>query len=207
VPAGQYTIIGMADIETLDDFEGKKIRAFGSSLPKFFDALGAVPVAIAFGELYTSLQTGIIDALITNPTAIIPAGLDEVSSSVITTGPGLGTSLAGPTVNYIISLDSWNKISEEDREKIERISREMLPVGAEMMTKGTAKAYEELEAAGIDINHLSEADTARMAELTPDFFKLAAESLEKRGLPGEEIFTRYKELADEYASGKWKPDY
>ena len=97
IPAGQYSLIGRTKIASFADFKDKKIRAFGSSLPKFFESLGAVPMAISFGELYTSLQTGVIDSLITNPTAMVPNKLHEVSKFALTMGPGLGTSMAGAT--------------------------------------------------------------------------------------------------------------
>lgn len=205
IPAGQYSMIGNARIASVDDFRDQKIRAFGSSLPLFFDALGAVPMQIAFGEIYTSLQTGVIDATITNPTAMIPAGLHEVSKYAVTTGPGLGTSMAGPTVAYTINLSSWERIPERDRDIIERVSAAMTPIAAHVMTEGTQETYEKLKAAGIEILHLSQEDTLKMAELAPDFFEREAQRLNERGLPGTRLFERYRELADAYAAGEWKP--
>ncbi len=46
-------------VETLDDLEGKKIRAPGA-YGKFFRSLGATPVSMAYDEVYTGLATGVI---------------------------------------------------------------------------------------------------------------------------------------------------
>ncbi len=205
LPAGQYSMIGTAEIAKIEDFKDKKIRAFGSSLPKFIESVGGVPISIAFGELYTSLQTGVIDALITNPTAMVPNKLHEVSKFAVTTGPGLGTSMAGATVAYIVNLESWNKISETDRKIIERVSATLAPIGAHIMTEGTAQTYVDLEKAGLKVHHLSMKDVMEIKKKAPDFFKREEERLNARGLSGTKLFARYRELADAYASGEWQP--
>ncbi|MBI4185279.1 MAG: TRAP transporter substrate-binding protein DctP [Proteobacteria bacterium] len=205
IPAGQYSIIGTAKIATVDDFKNKKIRAFGASLPLFIESLGGVPMQVAFGELYTSLQTGVIDGLITNPTAMVPAGFHEVSKHAVTTGPALGTSMAGATVSYVVNLNSWNKIPKQDQDIVLKVSKEMTKVAAEIMTKGTAQTYVDLQAKGVQVHHMSKEEVAKMAKMTPDFFAREAKRLNERGLPGDRIFARYKEIADDYASGKWKP--
>ncbi|MEX2642048.1 MAG: TRAP transporter substrate-binding protein DctP [Acetobacterales bacterium] len=205
VPAGQYSMIGTAKIASVDDFKDKKIRAFGSSLPKFIESVGGVPMAVAFGEMYTSLQTGVIDSVITNPTAMIPAGLHEVSKFAVTTGPGLGTSMAGATIAYTIRLQSWNKIPEKDQRLIERVSATMEPIGAHVMTEGTAATYRGLKEKGVEVLHLSSDDVDRIAKMAPDFFAEEEKRLNGRGLPGTRIFARYRELAEAYADGAWKP--
>ena len=34
---------------------------------------------------------------------------------------------------------------------------------------------------------------------------MAADSINEKGLPGTALIERYKALADEYISGKWRP--
>lgn len=205
LPAGQYSLIGTANIAKVSDFKNKKVRAFGTSLPTFIESIGGVPMSIAFGELYTSLQTGVIDALITNPTAMVPSKFHEVSKFAITTGPGFGTSMAGATMAYVINLNSWNKIPETDRKIVDRVSAMMGPIGAHIMTEGTAQAYADLQKAGVKVNHLSMNDVAEIKKTSPDFFKREEERLTARGIPGTKLFARYRELADAYASGEWRP--
>lgn len=58
-------------IKSVDDFEHLKIRVMASKpAQELFSALGASPTPISFSELYTSLQTHVVDAQ-ENPYALI----------------------------------------------------------------------------------------------------------------------------------------
>ncbi|WP_191601698.1 TRAP transporter substrate-binding protein [Marinomonas algicola] len=56
-------VISKKQINSIDDFKGMKIRAPGA-YGKFLRNLGASPVSLAWGEIYTSLSTGVIDGSI-----------------------------------------------------------------------------------------------------------------------------------------------
>jgi TRAP-type C4-dicarboxylate transport system substrate-binding protein len=205
VPTPAYAIISNKPLQTLNDFRGIKTRAFGTAIPRLLDAAGAVPVALAFGEIYTSLQTGVIDAALTDPPAMITGRFGEVAKNVITTGPKDGAITMVAPVVYFFNEESWKKIPARDQEIIRRISAEMIPYGADRMINAQQAAFSDLAKAGVTVRHLSEADTAEFAKRAPDFLKMAADSINEKGLPGTALVERYKVLADEYISGKWRP--
>jgi TRAP-type transport system periplasmic protein len=61
-------------INTPDDLAGMKLRIPGApALVSLFKALGAYPVSMQFGEVYTSLQTKVVDGE-ENPLSVIDAG-------------------------------------------------------------------------------------------------------------------------------------
>jgi len=61
-------------IQTAADLSGMKLRVPGApALVSLFKALGAYPVSMQFGEVYTSLQTKVVDGE-ENPLSIIDAG-------------------------------------------------------------------------------------------------------------------------------------
>jgi tripartite ATP-independent transporter DctP family solute receptor len=63
-----------APVEKAVDLAGKKLRVPGApALVSLFTALGASPVSMQFGEVYTSLQTKIVDGQ-ENPLSVIDAG-------------------------------------------------------------------------------------------------------------------------------------
>ena len=82
-------------VKTLDDLEGMKIRAHGTSA-KIVQALGGTPVAKSMGENYRLLQKGVVDGSVypgrgqqgleagrspsISPPAAIPPGTRPVSS-------------------------------------------------------------------------------------------------------------------------------
>ncbi|MGQ0662807.1 MAG: TRAP transporter substrate-binding protein [Pseudomonadota bacterium] len=205
VPTPAYAIIANKSIQGLGDFKGKKMRAFGTNLPKLLDAAGAAPLAMAFGEIYTSLQTGVIDGAVTDPPAMISGKFGEVAKNVITTGPGDGAISAIAPVAYLFNNESWAKLTKQDQDIVRKVSREMTPYGADKMIEAQNGAFDELRKQGVTVRHLSVAETEELTRKSPDFYKLAADSINEKGLPGTAIVDRYKALAMDYLAGKWKP--
>jgi len=64
LPQGFYQLTNsVRPIKNLEDLKGIKIRVMDSPAQiRFWASLGANPTPIAWGELYTSLQMGVIDA-------------------------------------------------------------------------------------------------------------------------------------------------
>ena len=52
-------------IETAADFEGKKVRSHGAALSDWIEAFGAKAQFVAFAEVYTALERGILDCGVT----------------------------------------------------------------------------------------------------------------------------------------------
>lgn len=66
-------------IRTLADWKGKKIRVYGAESADIAKTLGAAPVSIPFGEVYTALQRGVVDGAMTSATNAEPMKFFEVS--------------------------------------------------------------------------------------------------------------------------------
>lgn len=202
VPTFTFAVISREPIARLEDLRGKKIRAFGPNLPRILSAAGATPLSVAVGEVYTSLQTGVIDAALTDPPNMVTGRWYEQARHVITTGPRFGAQTLGVGVAYIINLNSWNRVAAEDQRTILAISRDVtLSAGRRMQETGEA-ALRELAEKGVTIRHLSEADTEALARQAPDFARVAEERMNELGRPGTAIMNRYRELVAELAAGR-----
>lgn len=60
-PMPQYNIVGTGEPrETLDDFDGMRVRATGG-LGSAFSAVGAVPTSMTASEVYSAMESGVID--------------------------------------------------------------------------------------------------------------------------------------------------
>jgi TRAP-type C4-dicarboxylate transport system substrate-binding protein len=53
-------------LQSLEAFKGLKLRVLGPEPAEALKALGASPVTVSLGELYTSLQRGVLDGAMTN---------------------------------------------------------------------------------------------------------------------------------------------
>jgi len=103
-----------AEISSLEDLKGKKIRGSGRMTTKFMEALGAEGVNISFGEVPGALQRGVVDCAITGAGSGYNAGWWEVTTHLMTLPLG-----GWDPVVTAINLDSWNKLNKEQQETIQ----------------------------------------------------------------------------------------
>ncbi|WP_299665825.1 TRAP transporter substrate-binding protein [uncultured Ruegeria sp.] len=103
-----------AEIASLSDLEGKKIRASGRMTGKLLEALGAEAVSISFGEVPGALQKGVVDCAVTGAGSGYSAGWWEVSTHLMPIPLG-----GWDPVVTAINLDKWDSLSAEDQALIE----------------------------------------------------------------------------------------
>jgi TRAP-type C4-dicarboxylate transport system substrate-binding protein len=97
-----------AEISSLDDLEGLKVRASGRMTAKFLEALGAEGVNVGFSEVPGALQKGVVDCAVTGAGSGYSAGWWEVSTHL------LPIPLGGwDSVVTAINLDKWNGLSSD----------------------------------------------------------------------------------------------
>ena len=69
-------------IRTVADWKGKKIRVYGADSANTARALGAAPVSIGFGEVYTALEKKTVDGAMTSATNAEPMKFFEVAKYI-----------------------------------------------------------------------------------------------------------------------------
>lgn len=97
-------------IKSLADMRGLKIRTLGLETHNIIiRSLGGEPIAIAFSELYSALQAGVVDGQM-NPVPIIRfAQLDQVQKYITVT-----RLIFAPYI-WVMNVEFWNKLSEQQR--------------------------------------------------------------------------------------------
>ncbi|MBR0596552.1 TRAP transporter substrate-binding protein [Sinanaerobacter chloroacetimidivorans] len=108
-------------IQTPEDLKGLKLRATQSDLVlKILTALGANPTPMAYGEVYTGLQTKVIDGEEINLTSISSEKHYEVLTNVTEMGlfpfPGI----------CVMSQAKFDSLSEEDQQIITEAANEAM---------------------------------------------------------------------------------
>jgi TRAP-type C4-dicarboxylate transport system substrate-binding protein len=91
-------------VETLEDFKGKKTRSHSAALSDWIEGMGASAQFIAFAEVYTALERGILDCGVTGADASHGQRWYEVTDYMI------GPLISWPFVNNVINADKWNSI-------------------------------------------------------------------------------------------------
>lgn len=112
-PFGPQTIYCNAQINSVDDLKGQKVRVFTPSMAALMRHFGATPVTLQFSEVYPSLQRGVATCAVTAPTAGNSAKWPEVTTHF------LPLSLAGAVQGHFINLDYWKRYSPEMQKKLQ----------------------------------------------------------------------------------------
>lgn len=100
-------------IRTPEDLKGLKIRVQDmKSQTDMLNALGGIPVAMSYGDVYTSLQTGIIDGTENNETALTTGKHGEICKVYSTDQHAMIPDV------MVMSAKVWNTISPEDQQII-----------------------------------------------------------------------------------------
>jgi TRAP-type C4-dicarboxylate transport system substrate-binding protein len=179
-----------AEISSLDDLKGKKIRASGRMTAKFLEALGAEGVNVGFGEVPGALQRGVVDCAITGAGSGYNAGWWEVSTHLMPIPLG-----GWDPVVTAINLDKWNSLSDAHQAALEKGVKENLEAPA---WKSAQNALENDiacltgngecpygDARGLILVEASDADQARakdvlVSEVLPDWAERAGGDWAKR---------------------------
>lgn len=72
-------LFSTSPIRTVADWKGKKLRVYGADTATIARLLGAAPVNIAFGEVYTALEKRTVDGAMTSATNAEPMKFFEVA--------------------------------------------------------------------------------------------------------------------------------
>ena len=188
-------IFGARDAwNSFDKFSGKKVRTF-PGLEKPLADLGATPVAISWGEIYVSLERGVIDAYTGTMWDLASLGrFYEKAPYIIDTG--VGTYAAGGT---FINMDTWKKLPDDIKKVLLEVTQESLKKQPALYMQADDKAYGLYKKAGVKTIVFSDAEAAKMRSLTvPKRWDEWVADMEKKGLPGKEVFQKYKAAIKKY---------
>ena len=109
------------------------------------EGLGASPTVVSFGELYSALQTGVVDGA-EQPIANYKSNaFPEVSNNLILDGHTLGA------VQVIISDSAWDKLSEEEQGWLIEAGEYASNYCREMSESKENEVLEQLKAEGCNV--------------------------------------------------------
>ena len=134
------------EIKTPADMSGIKLRMPGGEAWQFLgSALGANPVPVAYAEVYTSLQTGAIDGQDNPLPNVQNMKFYEVMKQIVLTSHLIGFDL------LTMSLDTWNKLSPEQQEKVQKAADEAIAWSTEQHLNREAELAAFFEGEGLKL--------------------------------------------------------
>lgn len=136
-------------ITKLEDMKGLKMRTTQSQLIiDMVEALGAVPTPMAFGEVYSSLQTGVIDGAENNWVSYDQNSHFEVAKYLTLDGH------TAPPEILICSKMVFDKLSAEDQELLKQAAKDSVIYEREQYGKVEQEAKDKVIAGGSEVSEL-----------------------------------------------------
>lgn len=132
-------IFTTAEVKDLSGLQGKKIRvSTDPTMVAMIEALGASATVVSYNELYSSLQTGVVDGA-ENPIVNYKSNaFNEVAPYLILDGHQLGV------IELVITEASWNKLTDAQKECVKQAAAECAEYNKEISEQGEADALAEL---------------------------------------------------------------
>lgn len=156
---GPRNLTTKTPIKSVDDVKGLKMRV--PNVPvfmQFWRGVGAQPTPMAFGEVFTSLQTGVIDAQ-ENPLALIKsASFFEVQKYVNR------TEHVRSWIYLAIGEKSFNKLNAEQKKAVQEAAQRAQTYERTLMLADEQKLESELKAKGMIFVDTDQASFAKKAK-------------------------------------------
>src|SRR3954462_4987817 len=126
------------------DLKGLKVRMMGNPIfVETMNAMGGNGVAMGYNELYSALQTHVVDGAENNPPSCLTANHYQVVKVYSLTG-----HLIIPEI-FVFSKATWEKQTKEDQAMLKKYSREAQMEQRKLWDEYTGQAEAKLKAAGV----------------------------------------------------------
>lgn len=130
-------------VRSLADVAGMKIRVPSRNAGMVVESWGAVPISMPVPEIYNAMQTGVIDAILIDPTATYAFRIGEVANYVTA---GMNGSIS--PFALFMNREAYNDLSDAHKAAFDQAGREVSLIGNAVQLGGVArgkKMFQEMD--------------------------------------------------------------
>ncbi len=171
------------ELTSISDFKGVKTRTYDKNSAAFVNMAGGSAVALPWGEVYSSLRTGMVDSVVTSSSS----GKDGKFWEVLDNYTKI--NYAYPLQAVTVNLDYWNSLDKSQKEALTKAASEIEKSQWEAVRMEEKTALETLAKNGIKI---TEASAELKKELDVIALKLLTEYLDGANSQIKAIFKEYR---------------
>ena len=133
-------------VSGIADFKGLKLRVSNDPVMNgMVESLGANPTVVSFGELYSALQTGVVDGA-EQPIANYKSNaFPEVANNLILDGHTLGA------IQAVITDNAWGKLTENQQAAVMEAAADTQAFNADLSETAENKVLDELKSSGCNV--------------------------------------------------------
>ena len=143
---GSRSLYTKKPVRKPEDLKGQKIRMMGN--PLFVDtmnAMGGNGIAMGYVEVFTAIQTGVIDGAENNPPSLYTANHFKAGAKYYTQT----NHLIIPEI-LVMSKATWDKLSQADQALVKKTAREAQMEQRMLWDKAVADYTGKLKAEGVE---------------------------------------------------------
>lgn len=160
-PYGVWTTKKWGPVRKMEELKGCKIRTPGGVLNDTLVVLGATPVAVAVVDMYSALQSGVLDGV----SLAEASQISHRSYEVVKYASRL--NMGGPGIHIWANLKTWNELPQHIRDIITQAGRDMREHYAKAQKIYWTKTTPEiLKKAGVELIEITPQERARLREAT-----------------------------------------
>ena len=160
-------------IRTPEDLKGLKIRVMNNQMAiNMVNALGGSATPMAYGELYTAIQQGVVDGAENNPPSFVSSNHYEVSKYYT-----IDQHSSIPDV-LIISTKYWDKLSKQEKLWLQEAADESAQAEKKFWKDAVEESMKKAKEAGVEIIFPEKSLFANKAKSVLEEFKKSNPSME-----------------------------
>ncbi|KKI94163.1 C4-dicarboxylate ABC transporter [Bacillus sp. SA1-12] len=149
--SGARSFYSSKPIKSLEDMKGQKIRVQQSKVNiDLVSALGASATPMPYGEVFSALETGVIDGAENNYPSFVSSNHYQSAKHMI-----LDTHQRTPEV-LLISKAAWDKLSEDDQKMLKQAALDSVKTQREAWDKWEKESEQKLRDAGVTITEVED---------------------------------------------------
>jgi TRAP-type C4-dicarboxylate transport system substrate-binding protein len=159
VPFEPYNIVSRSPINKSTDVNGKKVGAAGPNAFWVSEA-GALPVSVPGPDMYTSLQTGLIESMIIFLSVMDSLKLFDVAPNFVDVSFGSMT-----VTSLTVNNRKFDKLPRDVQQIILEVAKEMEARGGKVTKELGDKTLANAKSKGVNVQKVSDSDRKEWAAL------------------------------------------
>ena len=180
-------------VHNLEDLKGLKIRTPGGLQTYMIESLGAEPVFMPLGDVYLSMETGVIDGIVTCPMLYKGYKLQELGKYAVKATFGCVSE------GVIMNKKLYDKMPADLQAIVEEVVCNPFQLTGGLTEKVIQGCNESLNAEGVEFYELPAEEAGRWyARFSEEVVKEWVDNMEKKGLPGKETILIFKAVLDKH---------
>lgn len=142
--AGVRNMITKNPVTKPEDLKGMKIRVQNSAISlATLKAMGANPVAMGVSEVFSAMQTGVVDGTENNPPTFVAHNYLPVAKYYTLTGHFIQPEM------ILFSKRTWDKLSAEDQALLRKLGKEAQEDERKLWAEYNQQSLEKMKAGGV----------------------------------------------------------